>query len=210
MASAGPAAGSRPAAAAIETAVIETGPAAPGELAPQRLTGPVQTHAGIPRRDARLLGEPPHADAVEVHTAKRRAVLGLEGGHEGSDAGAGAGLELLVGVGRFTLGFGGQSHEGTTSAGFPAVMVDDRISEHAVEPGRGRLGAFKTIGPADAADERILEDVFGVLTRAYASLEKAQEAGVVIQQEAEHIGDVRIAFGGLGRDGVGRAHGTAG
>jgi hypothetical protein len=61
--------GSGRAAGAVEAAVIETGPATPGELPSQRLTGAVQPDAGVARRNSRLLGEPADAQAVEIHAA---------------------------------------------------------------------------------------------------------------------------------------------
>jgi hypothetical protein len=56
----------------------------------------MQPHPGVPRCNPGLLGEAADAEAVEIDPAKRRAILRLEGVHEGRDAGARHGLELLI------------------------------------------------------------------------------------------------------------------
>jgi hypothetical protein len=66
--------------------VLEARPAAPGELAAQRLPGAVQPYAGVPRRDPHLLGEGADTEAIEFDTAKSCAVLGLEGVYQGMSA----------------------------------------------------------------------------------------------------------------------------
>ena len=126
-----------------------------------------------------------------------------------SDAGARHRLELLVGAGCRVCALRGELIECPTPGAFTAIMVDDGVPEHAVEPGRGGFGAPRRIRPADAADERFLQDVFGLVAGTYSPLEEAEKAGVVVEQHAQHVGRVGIALGGLGCGGIDRqGHGA--
>jgi len=87
-----------------------------------------------------------------------------------------------------------------------AVVVDEGVTEDAVEPRPGRLGASQRVGPAHAADERLLQDVLRLVARTYPALEEAEKAGVVVEQQPEHIRRTWVALGGLRDDRLGRQH----
>ena len=84
------------------------------------------------------------------------------------------------------------------------MMVDEGIAEHAVEPRHGRLRASQRVRPADTADERLLQDVLRLVARSHPALQEAEEARVVVEQQAEHVGRVWVALGGLRDDGLRR------
>lgn len=191
--------------------MVEAGPAAPGKLTAQRLAGAMQADARVSRCDPRLRGEGAHTEAVEIDAAKCRAILGLERAYQSHDAGTHYGLELLVGWGRLILGLCGEPKKRPAPGSFTAVMVDDGVPEHPVEPGRGRLGALQSVRPANAADERLLQDVLGLVAGPHSALQEANEAGVVVNQQAEHLGNMRVALGELGCGGLEReAHWSVG
>jgi hypothetical protein len=196
--------GRRPPAAAVQTAVGQAGSTAAGKLAAKRLASAVQPDPGVTRRDPRLLGKAADADAVQINTAKRRAIFRLEGVHQRRNAGAGHGLKLLVGRYGPFLGLGSKLKERPGPCPLTAVMVDEGIAEHAVEPRRGRLCTPQRVGPADTADERLLQNILRLVARSHPALQEAEEACVVVEQQAEHVGRMWVALRVLRDDGFGR------
>ena len=182
----------------------QAGPAAPGKLAAQRLSGAMQPDAGVPGRDPCLGGKTAHAEAVHIDAAKCRTVFGLEGVHERRDAGARDGFQLRVRRRRPILSLSSKPSKRAASGAFASVMVDEGIAKHAVEPGGRGLWTSQRAGPADAADERLLQNVLRFIPGAYTALDKAEETGVIVHQQAEHVRRVRVALSGLGQHRLGR------
>ena len=123
------------AARAIHASVLQAGSAAPGQLSPERLPGPVDPDAGITGCNANLLGVPSHAHPVEIDPADGRAILRLEGLHQVQDAGADHRLELAIGRGR-RLGFSRNSINGPAAGTLPAIVIREGIPKHPEKPHR--------------------------------------------------------------------------
>jgi hypothetical protein len=80
-----------------------------------------------------------------------------------------------------------------------------------VEPGRGRLGGLQGVRPPDAADERLLQDVLGLVPAAHPAVQEAKEGRVVVQEQAQDVWAARVALGELGCGGLEReTHGSVG
>ena len=174
--------------------MVEAGPAAPGDLATQGLAGPMEADPGISRGDPRLAGEGADAQTVEVDTAQRRPVLGLQGFYQGGNAGAGDRLELVVGLGGSLFALRGEPREGPVPRVLPAMVVDDGIPQDPVEPGRGRFGVSQRVGSAEAPDEGLLEDIFGLVAGPDPALKETQKADMIVQQHAENVRAARVAL----------------
>src|SRR5690606_16472465 len=125
----------------------------------QRLPRSVQADGRVVRRDARLRSDLGEAPSFEVDLLEDARVLGLERRRE--RAHTAADTVLLVGgdlvdrlrhLGRDALG----RASGRVTA---AVVVDDRVPEDAVEPGRRALVAAQLALVLEAPQERALHDL---------------------------------------------------
>src|SRR5919107_1933920 len=104
--------------------------------------------------------------------AKRRAVFRLEGVHERCDAGTGDGFELLIRLHGTRVGLRGKPLERPGPGPLPTVVVDEGVPKHAVEPPCGRLCALQRVGPAESADERLLQNILRLVARPDPALQE--------------------------------------
>ena len=68
------------------------------------------------------------------------------------------------------------------------MVVDDGITQHAVEPRHRGLFAAQSVDLVDPARERLLQDVFGQRAAADPSFEEREELAVVVDEHADHVG----------------------
>jgi hypothetical protein len=127
--------------------------------------------------------------AAQVHAAERLRVLGLERVQQVVHAGADGVDHFLVRLARRgRRGILGERVERAPLDRVVAVVVDQGVAQKPVEPGHRRLLVAQA-GPAgDAAHERLLQDLLGHIAAAHPPLEEGQEALVVLDQHAQHLG----------------------
>jgi hypothetical protein len=80
---------------------------------------------------------------------------------------------------------------GTLLGALMWVTIDHRIAQYSIEPSDDRLVVANPRRLRDAANERILEDVFGCLARLDPALQKGQKSPMVLRQDCgDVVGDV--------------------
>ena len=66
-------------------------------------------------------------------------------------------------------------------------MIDDRVSERAIEPSRARSFVADRIRALHPTNERLLQDVLGVGAVAHAFLDETQELAMVFDESLHHV-----------------------
>ena len=170
---------------ALVAAVLGARAAALLDAPPQRLTRAVESNGRVARRDAAGARERLQALALELDATDRLGVIGAQRVHEAPHAGADHLGELgvaHVAAARLTAQGGQPAALGVGVA----MVVDDGIAQDSVEPGQRRLVVAQRAAARQAAHERLLQDLLGRVARAHAPLEEGQEAGVVLDEDAQH------------------------
>ncbi len=126
------------------------------EPAGNGLSGAMKPHAGVVGGHAVRPGEGLHRLAAEVHLLDSGAVLGLQATNDFLYAGTGLGLELRF---KAFAPARGPLVQGPGMGIETPVVIGDRVSEDAVEPGDGAFAVADLGSVFDGFEVRGLEDV---------------------------------------------------
>ena len=181
-------------AGAIGAAVVGASAAAAAQSLAERRASAVQPDRRVVRSDARLLREVPHGLALDDHGPQRGRVLGLQAIDEAQDACAGMALQGPIHV---SSQLERQAPERSIRRIQASRSIDEGVAQQFVEPGDGALAVSDRSSPLDAADERVLQNLFRELLRSEPPLQKREECRALGHELLQH----------LGRDESGSAHG---
>lgn len=166
--------------------MLRAGPAGGPDLSAERLARAKDADGGIARGDSGLRRKFADRHSVHLDPPDGLLVFGLERGCQALHAPA----DLVVEIGRRldrTLHFPGERFERAVAGSAAAVMVDDRVAQHPVEPGDGRRFISNVSPLLQAPDERILKDILGQGRVAQAAFEEPEEFAVVINEAGGQI-----------------------
>ena len=169
--------------------MLGAGAAGAGDLLAQRPARAEHPHASVARGDPRGARVVFDGEALDLHAPEHVGVLGLQGAGELQGAAARDAGQLLI-----ALGIAGLRREGFEPAeldGAPALVIDDGVSEHPVEPTQRGLPDLLLV--IEAAHEHVLEDLFRQGTAAHPFLDVAEELAVVGHEGLDHRCGLRAA-----------------
>jgi hypothetical protein len=162
--------------------VLSAGATRALELTPKRLARAVETHSGISRSQLELPRSLGDVDLIEVHPPEDALVVGAQDADQIADADADDALEALVSPGASSSAPRDLS-EPSVGPGALAIVVGQRVSQDAIEPGDRSLLARKRLPVLDPFHERGLEDVFRVVPRADSLLEKGKKPPMILNED---------------------------
>ncbi len=160
------------------------GAAGADDLFLQSLSGAVDADGGVIGGDAGLGGEGVEGAVVEIDEFESLAVFGFEIVEQVEEALA----DGVAGVGVGGIGLQRIVREGFVAAitgGLLAVVIDDGVTEDAIEPGDDILLFGKFVAVFDGANEGGLEDVFGNGAGFDTRLQESQEAAMAVDEGLE-------------------------
>jgi 3-methylcrotonyl-CoA carboxylase beta subunit len=172
--------------------MLSAGHATLQDLVAKGRTSPVQADAQIALRDAEGLRDLGRIGAFEIDAADEVRLRCRQQVGQLTDAGAYRAFLVDICGRRIVLG---AACERALSSPLSARMVGDGVAQHAIEPRDEALVVMDVCSIFDGADERRLQDLFGVGAIAYPALQEREEASVVGNQR----GKSRIVSGGHGQ-----------